>query len=306
MAAARLPKPPGAPAYRTPLGRRLRSAAFRGAAGLALLAALAALLTLVVHVVAGALPALSLTTLTTPTVGAAGGVANALVGTVWLAMLTLLAVVPVGVGAAIFIVEYAPPRWRSLVLLASDVLAGVPSIVFGYVGYLTFVLAFGWGFSALAAALTLALVVLPYLVRNVAQGLQQVPDALREQGLALGWSRARVIWHVTAREARGSIATGTLLATGVAMGETAPLLYTADWSQQYPAVALTHHAVGYLTYMVWAYSQEPFPQSVALAYVAALLLILLVGAVSVAARLRGATLVRGGVSQRAKEAERRA
>lgn len=306
MAAAPLPDTLRGAAFRAPLGRRLRNAAFRLAAGIALAAALSALLALVGHVVAGALPALSLTTLTTPTVGATGGVANALVGTLWLAALTLLAVVPVGVGAAVFLVEYAPPRWRSLVLLASDVLAGVPSIVFGYVGYLTFVLAFGWGFSALAAALTLALVVLPYLVRNVAQGLQQVPDALREQGIALGWSRARVIWHLTGREALGSIATGTLLATGVAMGETAPLLYTADWSQQYPALALTHHAVGYLTYMVWAYSQEPFPQSVALAYVAALLLILLVGAVSVAARLRGATLVRGAVAQRGKEARPRA
>jgi phosphate transport system permease protein len=276
--------------------RRVRARAFQVSTGLAAAGGVAALGALVGHVVAQAWPALNWTTLTTPTVGAAGGVANAIAGTLWLALLTVASVVPVGVGAATFLTEYAPQRVRDAILLASDVLAGIPSIVFGYVGYLAFVLTLGWGFSALAAALTLCMVVMPYMIRNAVQAMERVPESLRDAGLALGFSRARVVWHLIWPSAWSGIATGALLAVGVAMGETAPLLYTAAWSQQYPTWALVHHSVGYLTYMVWAYSQEPFPQSIALAYVAALILMGFVGLTAVAARVRGLNMTRGGIT----------
>jgi phosphate transport system permease protein len=269
---------------------------FRSLTWFAAAACVAALGSLAAALVQGAAPALNWITFTTPTVGATGGLANALVGTLWLQLLTLSAMVPISIGTATFAVEYAGPRARNAVLLATDVLAGVPSIVFGYVGYLAFVLAFGWGFSALAAALTLTMVVMPYMIRNTAQALQAMPRETREAALALGWTRARVLWHLVWPAAVPGMATGALLALSVAMGETAPLLYTAEWSQLYPSLGLTHHSVAYLTYMVWEYSQQPFPQSVALAYVAGFTLMVLVCAASILARVRGGTLVRGSAN----------
>jgi phosphate transport system permease protein len=280
-----------------PVRRRLAAGVFRGASMLSAAVGVAALVAIVVHVVEGAWPALNWTTLTTPTVGATGGIANAAVGTLWLALLTLLVVVPVGVGTATYVVEFAPPALRHVVLLASDVLSGVPSIVFGYMGFLAFVLRCGWGYSALAAALTLTMVVMPYMIRNAVEALERVPRRYREAGLALGFSRTRVVLSLVWPTAVPGMATGALLAIGVAVGETAPLLYTAAWSQQYPSWSLVHHAVGYLTYMVWAYSQEPFPQSIALAYVAALLLMVFVGVIAVVARVRGVGWIRGGVTR---------
>jgi len=140
----------------------------------------------------------------------------------------------------------------------------VRSIVFGYVGYLIFVVAFDWGFSALAAALTLTMLSLPYVVRHTLQALDKVPRETVEAALALGFPRYRMIGSVLWPQALPGIA--GLLALAVAMGESAPLLYTADWSQSVPSWRLTHHPVGYLTYVVWTFIHEPYPSANALAY----------------------------------------
>ncbi len=234
--------------------------------------------------VRGSLPAWHWSTWFTVSQGLGGGLANAIVGTLWLSCLTLLLVVPMGIATATYVLIYASPRMKQLTLLVSDVLAGVPSIVFGYVGYIVLVIALGFGFSALAAAVTLAAMVLPYMVRTSYLALVEVPSAVREQALALGFSRAQIIWSIMWAGARRGIIGGAILSIAIAMGETAPLIYTASWSDSLPSLALTHHSVGYLTYVVWTFIQQPYPQAIALAYMAGLILVLLVGAMAVLGR----------------------
>lgn len=268
-------------------GRRAANIAMRALAYGAAAVILAVLALIAGDVVKGSLPAWHLAVFLTPVQGVAGGLANAILGTLWLSVLTLAVAAPVGIATGTFLVEYAPPWVRQSIMFVSDILVGVPSIVMGYAGYLAFVLALGWGFSALAAALTLAAVVLPYIIRNTVEAVAKVPAGLRDAARALGFSRARTVWAVVWPEARGGMAAGVLLAMAVAMGETAPLLYTAEWSQSLPSAQLTHHPVGYLTYVVWTYIQEPYPAAVALAYMAGLLLMGIIGGVAALTRVGG-------------------
>lgn len=271
---------------RLPPRRRFRDSLLRALAILGTAVVLAFLAALIVSLIEGSRPAWQLSVLTTSTQGVGGGLLNAIAGTLWLAFWTLAFVVLAGVASGTYLVEFAPPWFRETTLFVSDIVAGIPSIVFGYVGYLVFVLAFGWGFSALAASVTLAMVVLPYMVRNSVQAVAKVPHDLREAALALGFSRARTIWTVVWPQALPGLATGMVLSVAVAMGETAPLLYTAEWSEQLPSLHLTHHSVGYLTYVVWTFVQEPYPQAIALAYLAGLLLLGLIGGLAVVGRVR--------------------
>ncbi len=250
----------------------------------ALLIVMAALGAILWTLVRGSLPAWHWSTWLTVSQGLGGGLANAIVGTVWLCLLTLILVVPIGIATASHAFLYASPGMRRLTLLISDVLAGVPSIVFGYVGYIVLVIALGWGFSALAAAVTLTAMVLPYMVRSSYLALGEVPELLRDQALALGFTRTRITWSIVWRGARRGLIGGAILSIAIAMGETAPLIYTASWSDSMPSLALTHHSVGYLTYVVWTFIQQPYPQAIALAYMAGLILVVLVGALAVLGR----------------------
>lgn len=244
-----------------------------------------ALTAIVVKLIWGSRPAWHWSTLTTVSQGLGGGLANALVGTLWLALLTLVLVIPLGVGTATYLAVYAPPKVAATTLLIGDVLAGVPSIVFGYVGYIGLVIALGWGFSALAAALTLTAMVLPYMIKNTDIALRQVPVGLADQAQALGFGRIRLVWSILWPSAGRGIVGGAMMAMAIAMGETAPLIYTAEWSQNMPSLALTHHSVGYLTYVVWTFIQEPYPQAIALANMAGLMLIALIAVVAILGRL---------------------
>ena len=265
--------------------RRIGGGLFQIVNYLTVAAVLLMLVAILFELIKGSLPAWHWSTLVTVSQGLGGGLANALIGTLWLSLLTLLLVVPLGLATATFLTMYAPSSLRELTLLISDVLAGVPSIVFGYVGYIGFVIAFGWGFSASAAALTLSMMVLPYMIRNAQIALNQIPQQLSEQAVALGFTRARMTISILWPSARRGITSGAILAIAIAMGETAPLIYTANWSQNLPTLALTHHSVGYLTYVVWTYVQQPYPAAVALAYMAGLILIGLIAVMAILGRL---------------------
>lgn len=267
--------------------RRLGSGIWRGISVLFALAMITVLALILWTVIQGSLPAWHWSVFTTPTQGLSGGLENAILGTLWIGLLTMVAVGIVGVATATYIAMYASARVREFVLFISDVLSGVPSIVFGYVGYIAFVEAFGWGFSALAAALTLTMLSLPYVVRNTYQAFEKVPPEIRDAAKALAFSRARTTWSLMWPRSFGGMATGAILALSIAMGETAPLIYTAEWSDQLPSSDLVHHSVGYLTYVVWTFIQQPPATAHALAYMAGLLLMLIVGTLSFATRLRG-------------------
>jgi phosphate transport system permease protein len=235
-------------------------------------------------VVAHGLSALSASLFTQVTNGVAGGLQNAILGTVALVALGLAIATPLGVAAGVYLAEWGGGPLAALFGYLTDVLVGVPSIVVGYFGFVVFVGDLGWGFSWLAGAIALAIVMLPYIVRNTELALAQVPADLREGSLALGITRARTIHAVSLPVALPGILTGVLLAMGIGLGETAPLLYTASWSNYDPSLALTHSPVGYLTYVVWTFIQEPFASSHALAYAAALLLMVGVLLINLAAR----------------------
>lgn len=197
------------------------------AAGLLILAILAAFL---VRILGQGLPNISWKFLTSRprSMGPGGGVGPELFNTFYLTGLSLLFSLPIGVGAGIYMAEYAKPgRFTDLVRLSVEALASVPSIVLGLFGMIIFVNSMGWGFTILGGALTLALLNLPTLVRVTEETIRSVPQIYREGSLALGATR----WQTTAKavlpSALPGILTGVTLVAGRAIGETAVLIYTA-------------------------------------------------------------------------------
>ena len=153
----------------------------------------------------------------------------AIINTLTMIALTLLLAVPLGVGAAIYLVEYAKrgSRLVKLVRLTAETLSGIPSIVYGLFGYLMFVLACSMGNSMLAGALTLAIMVLPTILRTTEEALRAVPDSYREGSFGLGAGRLRTVMHIVLPAAVPGIFSGVVLAVGRIVGETAALIYTA-------------------------------------------------------------------------------
>lgn len=219
------------------------------------------------------------------TQGTGGGLLNAIEGTVVLAIGTLLLTVPFGVSAGIYAAEFPHTVWAKTIRFMSDVLVGVPSIVMGYFGYVTMVHWLGWQFSVASASVTLAIICLPYVCRTTEMALGEVPQELREAAYAIGAGPGTVTMRICMRLAFPSVLTGILLALAISVGETAPLLYTAGWSSYLWSGHLTNAPIGYLTYAIWAFINEPFAEANALAYAAALFVTAFVLATSVLSRL---------------------
>lgn len=223
--------------------------------------------------------------LTQVTQGTGGGLLNAIEGTVVLALGGVLLAVPAGLAAGIYIAEFDSGFLASAIGFLADVLVGVPSIVIGYFAYVTLVEGLGWNFSVAAGSIALAIISLPYICRTTEMALRQVPQGVREAAYALGGTEGEVVRTVTFPAALPSILTGILLALAISVGETAPLIYTAGWSNYMWSGRLTNEPIGYLTYAIWAFITEPFESAHALAYAAALLVTLFVLAISVLSRI---------------------
>ena len=161
--------------------------------------------------------------------GYPGGARSAIVGTLEIVALASLISIPIGIGVALYLVEYGKQSWfANLVRYLIDVMTGVPSIVFGLFIYIVLVLAHtgGVGFAAWKGAIALSLLMLPVVTRSAEVVLLLVPDSLREAALALGAPRWRVVARVVLPTASSGLVTGSLLAIARGMGETAPLLFT--------------------------------------------------------------------------------
>jgi phosphate transport system permease protein len=168
-----------------------------------------------------------------------GGIGPELFNSFYLLVLTLLISLPLSLGAAIFLVEYAPDNEVThAVKTAIEVLASLPSIVVGLFGFLLFVISFGWGFSILSGALALTIFNIPLLVRVIQQALESVPQSQRDAGLALGLSRWETTVHILLPCAMPAIITGVILSAGRVFGEAAALIYTAG--QSAPALDFTN------------------------------------------------------------------
>lgn len=168
--------------------------------------------------------------------GRAGGIGTVLVSTAAILGVCLVAAVPLGLGAALFLAEFADAHGRlgGLVRASLDVLAGVPSIVFGLFGNALFCVALGLGYSLLSGGLTLACMVLPLLIRSVELSLRGLPAEYREAGAALDLSRSRLIAHVLLPAAAPGLAAGLLLGIGRATAETAALVFTSGYVTRMP------------------------------------------------------------------------
>jgi phosphate transport system permease protein len=157
----------------------------------------------------------------------AGGIMPALIGTVWIVTVALIASVPIGVAAAIYLSEYAPDNWLTRVInLAIINLAGVPSIVHALFGLGAFVTFAGFGTSILAAALTLAVMTLPVVIVSTRESLQAVPHAFREACWNMGATRWQTIRRVVLPNSISGILTGIILEVSRTAGETAPIMFT--------------------------------------------------------------------------------
>lgn len=160
----------------------------------------------------------------------------ALISTLIMAGLSLVMAVPVGVASAIYLVEYARPnsRFVRIVRITTETLQGIPSIIYGLFGLLFFTTALGWGLSLLSGACTLAIMVLPVIMRTTEEALMAVPQSLRQGGFALGAGRVRTVVHCVLPSALPGILGGVLLALGRCVGEVAALLFTAGTVAQIP------------------------------------------------------------------------
>ncbi|MGN0034258.1 MAG: phosphate ABC transporter permease PstA [Coriobacteriales bacterium] len=167
-----------------------------------------------------------------------GGVGPEIFNSFYLLVLTLLISTPLSLGAAIFLVEYAPDNAAThAVKTIIEVLSSLPSIVVGLFGFLLFVINFGWGFSILSGALALTIFNIPIMVRVIQQALEAVPPDIRDAGLALGLTHWETVRHIVIPTAMPAIITGIILSAGRVFGEAAALIYTAG--QSAPALDFT-------------------------------------------------------------------
>lgn len=153
----------------------------------------------------------------------------ALINTLMITVLSLLAALPFGIGAAIYLVEYAKKgnKFVEIVRIMSETLTGIPSIIYGLFGMLFFVYACGMKLSIMSGTLTLAIMVLPVIIRTTEEALLAVPDAYREASFGLGAGKLRTILRVVIPPAMPGILSGVILSVGRIVGETAALIYTA-------------------------------------------------------------------------------
>ncbi len=160
----------------------------------------------------------------------------ALINTIWMTVLALVIAVPLGIFAAIFLVEYAGKgnRFVDIIRLTTETLQGIPSIVYGLFGMLFFVTKLKWGLSLLSGAFTLAIMILPLIMRTTEESLKSVPESYREGSFGLGAGKLRTIFRIVLPAAVPGILAGVILAIGRVVGETAALMYTAGTVAQIP------------------------------------------------------------------------
>ena len=205
----------------------------------------------------------------------------AIISTVYITFLSLLMAVPTGIFSAIYLVEYAKrgSRLVKVIRVTTETLQGIPSIVYGLFGYILFVITLGWSYSLLAGAVTLAIMILPLIIRTTEEALISVPDSYREGSFGLGAGKLRTVFRIILPSAVPGILAGVILAIGRIVGESAALIFTAGTVAQVPgslfdsARTLSVHMYALLSEGL--YTNEAYATAVVL-----LLLVIIINAVS--------------------------
>ena len=220
------------------------------------------------------------------------GILPNIVNTLYIILVAMVIVLPLGVGAAIYLTEYAGSRRLVLMIeFAAETLTGIPSIIFGLVGMLLFVQLFGLGAGILAGGLTLVMMILPTIVRTTQESLKTVPQSYREGALALGAGKWRMVRTVVLPNAIDGIVTGCILAIGRIVGESAALLFTAGFGLKLNGfVKSLRTSSATLTVALYIYASEQGKIDVAFAIAAILLVLTLV--INFSATLAGKKLRR--------------
>ncbi len=229
--------------------RQATDRVFWGLCALAFVLIAAPCISVLVSVIHQAAPALGWQLFTQTTHGK--GLQNAILGSLLLLVGVFVIAGSVGVAAGIYLAEYATGRSEQILRFFSEVLAGLPSIIIGYIGYVTLVVEFHWGYSLLAAILALSVLVLPYIVKTTEVALRQVPTNLREGAAGLGMPRSTTLGRILLPTAMPGITSGLIVALAISTGELAPLLFTAGFTDSNPKLALFHQQVPYLTNVVY-------------------------------------------------------
>lgn len=220
------------------------------------------------------------------------GILPNILNTLYIILFTLIIVLPLGVGAAIYLNEYARnKKLVKIIELATETLAGIPSIIYGLVGLLFFVQFCSLGTSLIAGAMTLVIVTLPTIIRTTQESLKTVPQSYREGSLALGAGKWHMIRTVVLPSSVNGIVTGCILAVGRIVGESAALLYTAGVANEIMGIidaAKPDSGGSTLTIALYMYAKERGEFDIAFAIAAILLVLTLI--INIGAKLAGRKL----------------
>ena len=208
----------------------------------------------------------------------------AIINTVIMIVLTLALAVPIGVYAAIYLVEYSKKgnRLVKIIRVTAETLSGIPSIVYGLFGYIVFVITLGWSYTLLSGVITLAIMILPLIIRTTEEALMAVPDSFREGSFGLGAGKLRTVFRIVLPSAVPGVLSGVILAVGRIVGESAALIFTAGTNPVVPgslfssASTLSVHLYTLLTEGL--YTQQAYATAVVL-----LAVVIFINALSAAA-----------------------
>lgn len=224
------------------------------------------------------------------------GILPNIINTLYIIIMTLIFALPLGVGAAIYLNEYAKnKRLVKVIELAAETLSGIPSVIYGLAGMLIFVQFFSLGTSLIAGSLTLVIMTLPTIIRTVQESLKTVPDSYREGALALGSGKWRMIRTVVLPSASDGIVTGCILSVGRIVGESAALLFTAGMANEiinFFEAPLPGNAGSTLTVSLYMYAKERGDFDTAFSI--ALILLVLTFLINTAAKLATRKSEKGG------------
>jgi phosphate transport system permease protein len=250
------------------------------------LLAVALLVTILGYVIFRGLPALNIDFFTQrplPFGEVGGGAAPALIGTLILAAVSGAIAIPIGIAAAIFVVEYQSGRFAAPVRFAAELIAGLPSIVIGVFVWAFLVRGVVGHYAAIAGGVALAVIMIPIVARTVEEVLRLVPHSLREAALALGAPKWKVILAIVLPTARAGVITASVLALARSAGETAPLLLTALGNDFFSTDLL--RPIGALPLQIYRYAISPYDDWHTKAWGASLVLVLVIGAIGLLLRV---------------------